>query len=165
MRKFFIGIDIGKQGAVAIWDGENYIRHKMPMIKKEVDWHRLHYLLQSYEGFNGMVVFEKLGVIFGSSKKTAFSMGQQMGAIEMLCVALSMPYTMVPAKTWQAEMFQGVSEIKKTGTSKRDTKAMALVACKRLLPEVDLLFGIAKKPHDGLVDSLLMAEYAKRKFK
>jgi hypothetical protein len=166
MRKY-IGIDIGKKGAIAIMEGDKITTHKIPMIKTEVDFHALHRMFENYEGFNGMVVFEKLGVIFGSSKKTAFSMGQQIGAIEMLCISLSMPYTKVPAKTWQAEMFQGVEVIKKSGSkTARDTKAMALVAIKRLFPNVKLTFGeVATVPHDGLIDAVLMAEYAQRKFK
>lgn len=163
--KKYIGIDIGKKGAVAIWDGKKYISHKMPMIKDQVDYAGLYNLLAEFEGFNGIVVFEKLGVIFGTSKKTAFSMGHQAGAIEMLCIALAMPFVKVPAKSWQAEMFKGVEEIKVSGSkTKRDTKAMALVAIKRLVPRLPLTFGKATKPHDGLVDAVLMAEYAKRKF-
>jgi hypothetical protein len=115
-------------------------------------------------GGNPHVVFEKLGVIFGSSKVTAFSMGYQSGAIEMMAIALGIPYTKVPAKQWQKDMFQGIDVIKKTGKSSNDTKAMALIAAKRLFPNQKLTFGEkATKPHDGLVDALLMAEYAKRK--
>ena len=61
-------------------------------------------------------------------------------------------------------MFTGVEEITVTGKSTRDTKAMALVAAKRLFPDAKLTFGDkATKPHDGLVDALLMSEYGKRK--
>jgi hypothetical protein len=163
--KKYIGIDIGKKGAIAIWDGEKYHTWPIPMIKNEVDYQALHFLLQDFEGFNGIVVFEKLGVIFGSSKTTAFSMGYQAGAIEMLCISLALPYVKVPAKKWQDEMFQGVEEVKITGKTKRDTKAMALIAIKRLLPGLKLTFGnTATKPNDGLIDAVLMAEYAKRKF-
>ena len=67
------------------------------------------------------------------------------------------------AKQWQKEMFLGVEEITITGKSTRDTKAMALVAIKRIFPNLELTFGVkAKKPHDGLVDAVLMAEYARR---
>jgi len=167
MRKY-IGIDIGKQGAYYVL-GENGLeldRGPIPMIKKEVDWHALNTILEYYEMFNGMVVFEKLGVIFGSSKKTAFSMGYQAGAIEMVCIANSLKHTMVPAKKWQEEIFQGITKIYKKGTKgPLDTKAMALVAAKRLFPKANLLMtDRSSVPHDGLVDALLMAEYARRKF-
>jgi hypothetical protein len=167
MRKY-IGIDIGKSGAYYILgeDGSEIDRGKMPMIKKEVDWHAWNAIIEPYDMFNGMVVFEKLGVIFGSSKKTAFSMGYQAGAIEMCCIANNLIYTMVPAKKWQAEMFEGQTKIFKSGSkTKIDTKAMALVAAKRLFPKVNLLMTEKSTvPHDGLVDALLMAEYARRKY-
>jgi hypothetical protein len=164
MRRY-IGIDIGKKGAISIYDGSSFIHHKIPMIRDEINYHKLHQLLEEYEAFNGMVVFEKLGVIFGTSKTTAFSMGYQAGAIEMICIALCMPYTKVPAKVWQAEMFQGVEVINKTGKTTRDTKAMALVAFNRLFPKEHTAFDVKNKAHDGLIDAALMAAYAERKFK
>ena len=167
MRKY-IGIDIGKQGAYYILgeDGSEIARGPMPMIKKEVDWHALNAILEPYEMFNGMTVYEKLGVIFGSSKKTAFSMGEQYGAVRMCCISNNIRYTEIPAKKWQAEMFDGQVKIYKTGSkSKVDTKAMALMCAKRLFPQVNLLMtDKSSVPHDGLVDALLMAEYARRKF-
>lgn len=167
MRKY-IGIDIGKKGAYYILgeDGSQIDRGAMPMIKKEVDWHEFNRIMSPYEGFDGMVVFEKLGVIFGSSKKTAFSMGYQAGSIEMVCIANTIRYTMVQAKKWQAEMFDGQTKIFKTGSkTKIDTKGMALQCAKRLFPSVNLLMtDKSTVPHDGLVDALLMAEYARRKF-
>ncbi len=167
MRKY-IGIDIGKSGAYYVMgeDGSEIDRGPIPMIKKEVDYHKLSAILQTYEMFNGMVVFEKLGVIFGSSKKTAFSMGYQAGALEMCCIANHLRHTMVPAKKWQEEMFQGVTKIFKKGTKgPLNTKAMALVVAKRLFPTTNLLMTERSSvPHDGLVDALLMAEYARRKF-
>ena len=166
--RYYIGIDIGKKGAIFMMNenGDEMWRKPMPMIKDKVDWHELNEILAPYEGFNGMVGFEKLGVIFGSSKKTAFSMGEQYGAVRMCCIANALQYTEVPAKKWQAEMFQGQEKIFKTGSkSKVDTKAMALMAAKRLFPKINLLMtDKSKVAHDGLVDSILIAEYLKRKF-
>lgn len=166
MRKY-IGIDIGKKGAIYMLneDGTEDWRVAMPMIKDQVDWHELNAILEPYQMFNGMVVYEKLGVIFGTSKKTAFSMGEQYGAVRQCCISNNIRYTEVPAKKWQAEMFEGQVNIQKTGKTSRDTKAMALVAAKRLFPTVNLLMTKSSSvPHDGLVDALLMAEYARRKF-
>ena len=91
-------------------------------------------------------------------------MGHQSGAVEMMAIALRIPYTKIPAKQWQKEMFTGVEEITITGKTSRDTKAMALVAAKRLFPGRDFTFTErSTKPHDGYVDALLMSEYGKRK--
>jgi hypothetical protein len=169
--KTYIGIDIGKKGSIVILSPEGIQVHPMPMVKDELSYSDLFDLLQHIQqteftktGGNPYLVFEKLGVIFGSSKATAFSMGYQSGAVEMMAIALGIPYTKVPAKQWQKDMFQGVDVIKKTGKTSNDTKAMALIAVKRIFPTQKLTFGDrATKPHDGLVDALLMAEYAKRK--
>lgn len=174
-RRFHIGIDLGKTGAIVIQDMrsipegfKNIETYKMPLIGKEIDMSELYKLLEPYEAGNGMVVFEKI-VPFGV-KTAMFSLGQQSGAVEMACVALAIPFTKVPPQTWQKEMFTGVdqmtkvSKTTKSGTS-RDTKAMALVAAKRLFPKLKLTFGErAKVPDEGLVDALLMSEYAKRKY-
>jgi len=189
-KNFWIGIDIGKHGAICIqkslldieettsgrpdWLATTKMVNdinilSMPMIGTELDYVKLyHEILMPYEAGRGIVVFEKLGVIFGTSKATAFSMGHQAGAIEMACIGLSIPFTKVPPKVWQKEMFTGITEVRKTSKAKsgtsRDTKAMALLAVKQLFPQVKLTFGDrATKPHDGLIDALLLSEYAKRK--
>src|ERR1019366_4263591 len=130
----------------------------------EVDYPELcSFISGEVEVCTGMhIVFEKLGVIFGSSKQTAFSMGAQSGAIEMACICQNIPYTKVRAVDWQKAMFTGLDLItkpSKTAGAKpvRDTKAMALVAVKRIFPELKLTFGDrATVPHDGLIDAVLM---------
>jgi len=168
-RRFHIAIDLGKEGAIVI--KEKNVEDKlikMPKIGKEIDYNQIYSILSPYEGGNGMLVFEKI-VPFGV-KTAMFSLGYQAGAIEMACIALAIPYTIVAPQTWQKEMFGGVPSLtKKSATTKsgesRDTKAMALIAAKRLFPTTKLTFGErATVPHDGLVDALLMSEYAKRRF-
>lgn len=169
--KFHIGIDIGKEGAIVIQDLnlKSITSIKMPLIGKELDMLELYNTLMPYEAGNGMVVFEKV-VPFTANKSAMFSLGHQAGAVEMVCVALAIPFTKVPPQTWQKEMFAGVDQAtKKSTTTKsgvsRDTKSMALVAAKRLFPNLELKFGgRTTVPHNGLVDALLMSEYSKRKF-
>ena len=167
-KRFYIGVDLGKDGAIVIQekDKDNPMKitltsYKMPKVGTDIDVQALHRLLEPYEGGNGMVVFEKI-IPFKENKSTAFSLGLQSGYVEMALVALSIPFIKVIPRTWQKEMFSGVEEMKRADNS-RDTKAMALVAAKRRFPVVKLTFGDkAVKPHDGLVDALLMSEYAKK---
>lgn len=172
MNKGYIGIDIGKKGAIVYQKPDMVIEsYPIPMIKDEVDYSFMYDIIQNICNShitaykcNPHLVFEKLGVIFGTSKATAFSMGYQSGAVEMMAISMGIPYTKVPAKEWQKEMFKGVDEITKPGKTARDTKAMALIAAKRLFPKETFRFNSKEgKPHDGYVDALLMAEYAKRK--
>lgn len=164
-RRFWIGVDIGKEGAIVIQetDKNNVVfvyTHKMPKVGTDIDVQALHKILEPLEGGNGMVVFEKI-IPYKENKSTAFSLGLQSGYVEMALVALSIPFVKVIPRSWQKVMFSGVEEMQKADNS-RDTKAMALVAAKRRFPSVKLTFGEkATKPHDGLVDALLMSEYAK----
>lgn len=171
MNKMYVGIDIGKNGAIAILYPDGNIKTlPMPKIKDELNYHALNDIISviqneavSLRGEDLHIVFEKLGVIFGSGKSTAFSMGHQSGAVEMSCIANKVAYTKVRAVDWQKQMFQGVDAILKTGKSSKDTKAMALIAVGRIFPSLKLTFGDrASKAHDGLVDAILMAEYARR---
>ena len=111
MNKTYVGIDIGKAGAIAIMehkDGGSEIHTvPMPMIKNEVDYAELSDMLRDIRvaySCNVHIVFEKLGVIFGTGKSTAFSMGHQAGAIEMGCIAHTLSYTKVRAVDWQKQM-------------------------------------------------------------
>lgn len=167
--KIYVGIDIGKNGAIAVIHKKTVLTYPMPKIKTELDYHELSRLVSQFNSNSERchVVFEKLGVIYGTSKGTAFSMGTQSGAVEMSCICRGIPYTKVRAVDWQKAMFQGVDEITRPSStgkkSVRDTKAMALVAIKRIFPDLQLTFGgRALKAHDGLVDAVLMAEYARR---
>lgn len=167
--KTYIGIDIGKSGAIAIRTGNGSINiFAMPLIGKELDFHELNQILRPYKGTYCTVVFEKM-IPFISNKQTTFSLGQQCGAIEMVCVALSIPYSKTVPANWQKDMFLGVENMTKISTTNksgttRDTKAMALMAIKRLFPELKLTFGDkTKKPDDNLIDAVLIMEWAKRK--
>jgi hypothetical protein len=168
MSKTIIAIDIGKHGAVCIRKKDLIITKPMPMISSELDYRGLYEILAGEDTSTIHVVFEKLGVIFGTSKTTAFSMGHQAGAVEMLCIALDIPFSKIHAKVWQKEMFEGTSLVTKKSKSGKsvvtDTKATALIVAKQLFPNEKLTFGDrATKPHDGLIDALLMSEYAKRR--
>lgn len=181
MSKTIIAVDIGKHGAICIrkpvWKGETRISpfddpdkisiYPMPMISSELDYRALYEIIAGASKPKH-VIFEKLGVIFGTSKTTAFSMGHQAGAVEMLCIALDIPFSKIHAKVWQKEMFEGTSLVTKKSKSGKssvtDTKSTALIVAKQLFPDIKLTFGDkATKPHDGLIDALLLSEYAKRK--
>jgi hypothetical protein len=164
MKKTYVGIDIGKRGAIAVIYPDRSIKTiKMPMTNEDINYQSLFTLLSQTASIDAHVVFEKLGVIFGTTKTTAFSMGYQAGAMEMACIAFKAPYTKVRAVDWQKYMFEGIPDILKEGTKRRDTKAMALQAIRKWFPGLKLTFGEkATVPHDGLIDAVLIAEYARK---
>jgi hypothetical protein len=176
--KIHMGIDVGKNGAIVLIDRGSITCHPIPVIgktKPTVDLIELSNTLAQLKGEIAHIVIEDVHALFGSAASATFSFGFVAGVIEMACVAHGISYTKVAPKKWQEEMFAGVpvqyKPLKKSDKPNykpklmKDTKAMALMAVKRLFPNQKLTFGErATVPHDGLVDALLMAEYSRRNY-
>jgi len=85
----------------------------------------------------------------------SFSTGLGYGILRGIISALEIPYTRVHPKTWQKEMFRDMP--------KTDTKSMGFIVCSRLWPSVNwLATARSKKPHSGLTDAALIAEFGRR---
>ena len=142
----------------------------IPKIGNEVDllslWNEFKKINNDSDVF---CVIEEVHSIYGSSSKSNFEFGRIVGQFESMLVAANIPYAKIQPKKWQKEMWEGipVQRVKtKTGTKlKTDTKKMSLLAAQRLFPDIDLRKSErAKKPDHNKVDSLLICEYARRKF-
>jgi hypothetical protein len=166
-----IGIDPGKNGFICKYvsniDYESFKYDQIPLINKEVDLHTLNDILDIDHiaaKNNVHCVIEDVHAIFGSAAKATFNFGYVVGVLEALLVSHNIPYTKVKPKEWQKEMWQGIP-LQKKPNGRTDTKAMSLLAAKRLFPNEDLTATERSvKPHDGKVDALLLAEYCRRKF-
>lgn len=177
MEKTFIGIDVGKDGAITyVTPNGNWTSYKMPLIGKEVDTNRLSEIIKNIaigslkEGWNVFGCIEDVHAIFGSSAKATFQFGRNAGMLEMALVANEIPFALVQPKAWQKEMWQGVPIVKrlsKSGKTKvTDTKKTSEIACKRLFPNMDLRATERCKTNDeGIIDSVLICEYARRKYR
>ena len=171
-----IGIDPGKQGFICVYheitdEGgtESYFTYyPMPLINTEVDLQLLYQTLASFNRDDdgaAFCVLESVHALFGASAKSTFNFGWVLGAIEGILVANEIPYVKVTPKSWQSEMLTGIPVIKKAGKTSTDTKAMSLLAAKRLFPNEDLrATERCKKPSTDKVDALLLAEYCRRHF-
>lgn len=170
-----IGVDPGMNGAAVVMDIEKSIihKHRMPRIAEKgfIDVRALSKIFENYKNENAIVVIEEVHAMHNSAAKATFNFGMVCGMIEMAAVAHGFSYSKVQPKTWQKAMHEGIPLIKKLkkGNKKEtvDRKAMSLIAVKRLFPEVELRVpnktgGFYKNPHDGIVDSILIAEYARR---
>lgn len=178
MKRVRIGIDLGKNGAIAIIEEGEMEVLPMPTInKKEFDIQEIASIFIKYtdtEEYDVHVVYEDVKAIFGASAGATFDFGRGKGIFEGVLASYGIPRTPVAPKKWQKQMFEGVKETRKPASAKQkalgrrggiDTKAMALIAVKRLYPNLKLTFGPrAKKPHDGLVDAVLLARYCNLNF-
>ena len=172
MEKISIGIDPGKSGFITIFNGNDApLFIAMPLVKKQIDLSHLAVIFYELKTTNRIMhcVLEDVHAMFGSAAKATFNFGYICGVLEALLVANRIPYTKVAPKKWQKQMWEGIPLIKKPSTSGKtqvtDTKAMSLLAAKRLFPDVDLRATERSTiPHDGKIDSLLIAEYCRRNF-
>jgi len=175
----YIGIDPGKKGFIAVlsvydFDKPDWNFYPIPTIQGKivdvVELNKIFKKIKTNTEIECHAVIEKVHAIFGSSAKATFDFGYTAGLLEAMLVAHSIPYTLVTPKEWQKEMWGGVPNIKKPSKSGKrqvnDTKAMSEIAAKRLFPEIDMRrTERSSKNDDNKIDSILMAEYCRRKIK
>lgn len=167
MVKFYISIDVGKQGGLCFRSSRgDFSLHKMPLVKNEVNFAEVYKLLAFFKGKNVRVGFEKLQGIFGTSKKATWSLAEQVGHFKAFCIALKLPYTEIPAKEWQAEIFSSVKNVKRAGKGGKDkteivndTKAVAYFAFLKLYPKIKVPKGERGRILDGQIDAALICQY------
>jgi hypothetical protein len=167
--KTYIGIDPGKTGFICEIKGKYIIFYPIPKIGTHVDLLELSKILEGFKDMDCHCVIEDVHAIYGSSAKATFEFGRIVGNLETFLIAYRIPHTKVTPKKWQKELWEGVPVQKKLSSSKKtkvtDTKKMSEMAAKRLFPNIDLRKSTrAKNVDDNKVDSLLLAEYCKRKF-
>ena len=87
---------------------------------------------------------------------STFTTGMSFGLLQGVCVGLEVPVELVQARGWQKVMLAGMAQ--------KDTKAASIKRCLELFPSVSLLATPrCKKPHDGMADALMIAEFGKRR--
>lgn len=173
MSKLIVGVDPGKKGAFAFItpDGTGHTM-KVPLIKsKELDTRELARLVRGFVdlGEEVVIVLEDVHSIFGASAGSNFAFGHINGFLEGLCNAYGYRYHKVQPKTWQKMMHEGIPVITKPakkvgGKPTKDTKAMSLMAAKRLFPDYSFTKGRGVVPDDNIVDAVLLMEYGRRVF-
>lgn len=147
MKTLFIGIDPGKKGGIAYIDTQNNISGTMPYSDKD-----LIDLCMDAKHSEAMCCLEKVGAMPGQGVVSMFSFGQSVGYIKGVLESFRIPYQEITPQKWKREF--GLSS----------DKAVSAEVCRRLFPDICLLATPrCKKPHDGMAEALLMAEYARRK--
>ena len=149
MKTLFIGIDPGKSGGIAYIDTENNISGTVPYDDKAlIDLCNE----ASHDGQGVVCCLEKVGAMPGQGVVSMFSFGQSVGYIKGVLESFRIPYQEITPQKWKREF--GLTS----------DKAKSAEICGRLFPDVSLLASPrCKKPHDGMAEALLMAEYARRK--
>ena len=180
-KKVYIGIDPGSAGAIVLIDSDRNVLEMMstPKNGKEYDLQSICIFLNKLKNMKNVhAALEDVHAFQGSGATSNFNFGRGKMLWEMGLMAFKIPHTLVQPRKWQNVAWEGVTKTmvstsrkKKNGESvkKVDTKATSLTAVQRLYPDVDLRdpnrkTDRSKKPHDGVIDALLIAEYARRSF-
>ena len=120
---------------------------RMPASKTEIlDW--IISANQTYPHL--LLVVEKSQVMPRQGIVSAFRYGDHFGIFETACLMLRFPYHEVRPNVWKKRM--GLSS----------AKIDSIMACRRLFPNVVLVRPGCRKPHDGIAEALLIAEWARR---
>lgn len=169
--KIYLGIDPGGKGFIsAITDGG----YKFYSIS-DLNALEINKELSALKSMGDIVaIMEDVHAIFGSSAKATFSFGAIFGLLKGLLVANAIPYHLVPPKTWQRDIWTHADMVFTTTQSKTEdkmvtrkvvnTKATSINSALRIFPDVDFRKSPrCKKIDDNKVDSMLIAEYGRRK--
>ena len=151
MKTFFLGIDPGKNGGVAYIDTKDgVIGTEAYDVKKLVDLCREIY--HGNDARRTVCCLEKVGARPGQGVVSMFNFGQSVGYIKGVLESFGIPYQEITPQKWKKEF--GLAS----------DKALSVEVCRKLFPDIGLLATPkCKKPHDGMAEALLMAEYARRK--
>jgi len=144
-----VGIDPGKSGGIALISDSRILAYPysddtlITCLQKARDWGDVRKV---------KVCVEKVGAMPGQGVVSMFNFGKSLGFIEGVLQAYAIAYQLVPPQTWKKE-FSLVGD-----------KSNSVDACRKLFPNINLLVTArTRKPHDGMAESLLMAEYARRR--
>lgn len=144
-----VGIDPGKSGGFAILRDGKCVRAKK---WDDVEFIAAMQWVADQTLSSIRVCVEKVGAMPHQGVTSMFNFGVSFGFIQGVLQAYGIPYQLVPPGTWKKEF--GLTSDKQT----------SIDVCRRLFPDVSLLpTERCKVPSDGLAESLLMAEYARRK--
>lgn len=156
-EKFFIGIDPGKEGAIAILSetGEILLVSTFPMIGGDYDLHKFSEFLDQIPK-NSHTILEDVQPNPRGSNKSNWTFSRGKTIWEMGLVMKKLSFSMIAPRTWQKVLHKGTTTVK-------DPKIRSLLAVQRIFPNASLKKNSrCKVVHDGIVDALCLAEYSRR---
>lgn len=149
--RYFAGVDVGLKGGISIIDEDANIIFCKPMSQDNMI--EAAEILSKQDSCIACV--EKVSAMPGQGVTGMFNFGKGAGFIEGVLYAYRIPYQLIPPMTW-----------KKTFSLLHKDKKASIQVCKQLFPTANLLpTPRCKKESDGMAESILISEAARRKFK
>lgn len=163
----YTGIDCGLDGGISLIDTEGKLLQcmVMPTISngkgRRIDLKALNEYFESASTYSIETFIVEDPGAHAPSAAGLRSMTYSFAVIEALLVAHKLRYITTPSQKWQKEFW---SKPKMPKGKKFNTKAAALIAAQQMWPEEKWLKSErCTKPHDGMIDAALLAEYGRRK--
>ena len=151
-KHYYIGIDPGMTGAVAIISNNNDIQvFDCPETIPE-----MVAIIKPYKG-QSKALIEKVNPFYKSSAKSAFTFGGNFSAWQAILASFEIPYEFITPRKWQKIMFDSANKVE-------DTKKQSFERTIRLYPIIELKTKRGKIL-DGRCDALLIATLLKQKNK
>ncbi len=160
-NKYYIGIDPGMSGAVAIISDNDVVVLDTPttFVKKGKKNKTMYVessmadILSPFMEKDVHVFIEKVHSMPGQGVTAMFSMGEGYGLWRGIVAALKLPYTLITPQSWKKKMMEGMGK----------EKPASCYRAQQLFPNVEL-FGPKGGAKDGRGDALLIAQYGKVEF-
>lgn len=154
--KYVIGVDPGLDGGLAALSSDGLELRVMPVVevgkRRQLDERTIVRWFSDFAPGECRVFIEAVGARPKQGVAAMFSFGTGWGLVRGICAGLGMPYELVRPQEWQGEVLKG-----------QPSGSEYLVAS-RLWPNAEWRASErCQKPHDGLVDGALIAEYGRRR--
>ena len=148
MRHYFLGIDPGQAGALAVIDhGGTCCRvEDMPSTPHDVAAF-VRSMLAALPSGGVYAVLERAQPMPKQGVSSSFNYGRGFGCLEGILVAHCVPYELVPPRVW------------KRGLGLDSDKEKARAMAQRLFPDAEL----ERKKDHGRAEALLIAEWYRRR--
>lgn len=152
MKKLYMGIDPGKDGGIGIVDEDGVIFEYTLMPQTPHDLFSYFSQLEPIKH----VFLEKAQPMPKQGVTSTFNYGLGFGILQGLLISTKLPWTLIRPTEWTKIMCKGID-------TKLDTKKRSLIAAQNLFPKEKFLkSSLAKKPHSGIYEACLIAEYCRR---
>ena len=144
----YVGIDPGKHGGIVLLRSKG-LQDYMPMpptVSEIIVGLKQFFLYPS-----SVMVVERAQPMPKQGISSTAKYMRHFGIFEAVAACLQVRYIEVSPSQWKRDM----------GLTKDKNDSIRL--CERLFPNIDLVLPHCRKPHDGIAEAALIAEWARRK--
>jgi len=149
----FGGIDPGASGAITVIRGEIIVSLRMPMSGSFINTHRLNNIFEHMaDEYNpNLLVLEDLTYNPKWGKNTVVKSAKNYGKLMYGLELHGIKYQIIKSSEWKKILLAGLPK----------GKLASVEYVTRKFPSADLTPDKVKNPHDGIADSICLAEYGR----